>query len=90
MNKMFIIGVLLGLFGCSTAVPITAKFPYAPEELLQPVPKLIPLAEDKRELSDLLSNVNRNYGSYYITREKLLAWQEWYKSQKQIFDDIKK
>lgn len=90
MNKLLIIAILFGLIGCSTPVPVTIKFPDAPEALLQPVPKLKPLDENKRELSDLLSNVNKNYGTYYINREKLIAWQEWYKSQKQIFADVQK
>jgi len=90
MNRLLIIVILFGLIGCSTIVPVTMKFPDAPEALLQPVPKLKPLDENKRELSDLLSNVNKNYGTYYINREKLIAWQEWYKSQKQIFADVQK
>ena len=90
MNKLLIIAILLGLVGCTTPVPVTVKFPDAPEALLQPIPTLKPLAENERDLSDLLENVNDNYGLYYINREKLIAWQEWYKSQKEIFADAQK
>lgn len=89
MNKLLII-VMLGLVGCTTTVPVTVKFPDVPATLMTPALTLKPLADNKRNLSDLLSNVNKNYGTYYIEREKLIAWQEWYTAQKQIFDDIQK
>jgi hypothetical protein len=87
MNK-FVIILLLGLSGCSTAVPVTVKFPEAPDVLLIPAPALKPLAADKHQLSDLLENINENYGTYYEIREKLQAWQYWYKTQKNIYDKI--
>jgi hypothetical protein len=89
MNKLLII-VMFSLIGCTTVVPVTVKFPEVPTTLMIPAPNLKPLADNKRDLSDLLSNVNKNYGTYYIEREKLIAWQEWYIAQKQIFDDIHK
>lgn len=87
MNK-FVITLLLGLSGCTAAVPVTVKFPEAPGELLIPAPSLKPLDSDKRQLSDLLENINENYGTYYEIREKLQAWQYWYKTQKNIYDKI--
>ena len=39
--------------------------------------------------SDLVGTVGENYGTYYELRQKLLAWQEWYKTQKQIFEEVK-
>jgi hypothetical protein len=60
------------------------RWPAVPEELTAPVNDLIPLPPDKKTLTDLLENVNTNYGSYYVLKEKLEAWQEWYKTQKSI------
>ena len=40
--------------------------------------------------SDLLDTVVENYGRYNEIREKLVAWQEWYKQQKRIFEEINK
>lgn len=88
MNKFAIIFILL-LSGCSTAVPVTVKFPDVPPILLEQPPMLTPLETGKRDLSDLLDNVNDNYGTYYEMREKLNSWQYWYKTQKEIFDKIK-
>lgn len=87
MNKIVII--FLFLSGCNHVVPVTAKFPDAPDSLLVPPPKLITLPSDNRSLSDLLDNANKNYGTYYEIREKLLLWQEWFKAQKEIFDNVK-
>ena len=39
--------------------------------------------------SALLSTVVENYGSCHENIEKLKAWQEWYREQKQIFESIK-
>lgn len=52
-------------------------------------PELTPLSESQTDLSDLLENANENYGKYYELRERYLAWQEWYHSQREIFEEIK-
>lgn len=43
----------------------------------------------KVKVPELLTTVTENYGTCYEVREKLKAWQDWYKTQKQIFEDIK-
>lgn len=40
--------------------------------------------------SELLGTVVDNYGACHENTEKLKAWQEWYKAQKKIFEDITK
>jgi hypothetical protein len=40
--------------------------------------------------SDLLDTVVENYGKYNEIREKLITWQEWYKQQKRIFEEVNK
>jgi len=39
--------------------------------------------------SELLDTVVVNYATYYEVVEKLKAWQEWYKTQKQIYESAK-
>jgi hypothetical protein len=39
--------------------------------------------------SELLETVVDNYGSCHENIEKLKAWQEWYRAQKQIFESVK-
>lgn len=38
--------------------------------------------------SELLDTVVVNYGTYYEVAEKLKGWQEWYRSQKAIFENL--
>ena len=38
---------------------------------------------------ELLSTVTENYGTCNEAREKLKAWQDWYKTQKQIYESVK-
>ena len=40
--------------------------------------------------SQLLETVIDNYGSCHENAEKLKAWQEWYRAQKQIFEGVSK
>ena len=39
--------------------------------------------------SEVLEVVVDNYGTCYEIRTKLTAWQEWYKTQKQIYEEVK-
>jgi hypothetical protein len=41
------------------------------------------------KVPELLTKVTENYGSCHENTEKLKAWQDWYKTQKQIFEEVK-
>ena len=74
--------------GCSTTVPVTAKFPDVPERLLVKCPQLEKL-ENEAKLSDIGKTVTNNYTTYYECAVKYDAWIEWYQIQKQIFESVK-
>lgn len=57
--------------------------------LMEAPSKLKPLSEDKKTLADLIQNARENYEQYYLLSEKYIEWQEWYKKQKKIFEEIK-
>jgi hypothetical protein len=57
--------------------------------MMEKAPELKPVPADKKQFSDLLENVNDNYGTYYEIREKYNAWIEWYTIQKRIFEEVK-
>jgi hypothetical protein len=80
--------LVLLLTGCSTTVPVTAKFPEAPKYSLQACPQLQLLKEGSK-LSDVATTVTINYSTYYECAVKTDAWIEWYQIQKQIFEGIK-
>jgi hypothetical protein len=79
---------VLILTGCSTTVPITAKFPDVPERLLVKCPQLEKL-ENEVKLSDISKTVTNNYTTYYECAVKHDAFVEWYKIQKNIFESVK-
>lgn len=79
---------LLLLAGCSTTVPVTAKFPEPPKYALQTCPQLQELKEGAK-LSDVANIVTINYATYYDCAVKNDAWVEWYQIQKHIFESVK-
>ena len=74
--------------GCSTTVPVTAKFPDVPERLLVRCPQLEKL-ENEAKLSDIGKTVTNNYTTYYECAVKHDAFVEWYQVQKRIFESVK-
>ena len=76
------------LVGCSTTVPVTAKFPEIPDRLMQKCPQLEKLGEEAK-LSDISKTVTVNYTTYYECAVKNDAWIEWYNIQKHILEGIK-
>lgn len=88
---IFLIVVMLvfAITGCSTAVPVTAKFPERPGTLVStPCPDLKKLP-DQVVLSDVSRTVAENYTQYYECAVKLDAWIRWYDVQKPIFEGVK-
>ena len=84
---MFVIVILLVfvIAGCSTVVPVTARFPEPPGRLATTrCPDLQKLTESAK-LSDVARTVTINYSTYYECAVKLDAWIEWYSIQKEIF-----
>ena len=80
--------MVVTLVGCSTNVPVTRKFPEAPQTLIEKCPELKQLAKDAK-LSDVARTVVENYTQYQHCSNKSDAWVEWYNSQKKIFEEVK-
>ena len=92
INKSVVVSlaVLVALAGCSTAVPVTARFPEPPGlNSLERCPNLEKL-KDAPVLSDVARTVTVNYGTYYECAVKADAWQQWYQIQKRIFEGVVK
>jgi hypothetical protein len=84
-------GLLLTLLltGCSTTVPVVAKFPEAPPSLKVACPELKKIEGDSVSIVDLHKTVVENYTQYYECAAKVEAWNEWHTQQKKIFDEVK-
>ena len=76
------------LTGCSTVVPVTAKFPDMPERLMVKCPQLEQVSETPT-LSDVTKTVTNNYTTYYECAVKHDGFVEWYNIQKEIFNKVK-
>jgi hypothetical protein len=87
MKYALIISLLLS--GCSTVVPVTAKFPEPPGKLATTRCPDLQKLQDNARLSDVSRTVTINYSTYYECAVKADAWQEWYEIQKRIFEGVK-
>jgi len=87
MKYLTILFVTL-LTGCSTTVPVVAKFPEVPQHLLVKCPQLNKVSDDAK-LSDVSKTITMNYTEYYTCAVKNDAWIEWYQVQKKIFEELK-
>ena len=76
------------LAGCSTTVPVAQKFPEAPSILQQPC-KQLEQASPSATVSEFAKVVVNNYTEYYQCANIVDGWQEWYKNQKKIFEELK-
>jgi len=85
--KYSILILMMLLVGCST-VPVNRKFPDAPKVLFEDCPQLKKVAPEEESLSGLLSTVIENYSTYYQCKSRNDLWQQWYKQQKKVFEEI--
>jgi len=87
MKKILLISILLT--GCSTVVPVKAKFPEAPDMLMTKCPALSQVKEDAK-LSEIATSVSNNYTLYYECAVIARGWQDWYQIQKNIYEKVGK
>jgi hypothetical protein len=86
MKKFLICLFAISLLGCANRVaPVKLKWPDVPQDLIAPPEELTPLDPNQTRLSDIIDNANINYSKYYILKDRYEAWQQWYNSQKQIY-----
>jgi hypothetical protein len=86
--KYAILLMPLLLTGCFKSIPVKMSFPDAPAEMKVACPDLKQVKENG-QMSDVLETVTENYSQYHECRNKVDAWIEWHKQQKQISDSIK-
>ena len=86
--KRLLIMLALMLAGCSTVVPVKHEFPAVPPALEEPCPLLKEADPADKSLEGLLTVMVVNYTSYHQCANKTLEWQEWYRSQKKIYNDV--
>ena len=88
MKNIIAVCAFFALTGCSTVVPVKAKFPDLPERLMVKCPQLEKMSETPT-LSDVAKTVTNNYTTYYECAVRHDAFVEWYQVQKKIYESIK-
>lgn len=89
MKKLSLIVVAFLLTGCLETVPVKRNFPQVPDELKEVCPDLTLVADNETKLSAVLDTIVQNYAKYHECQIKVDLWIDWYKQQKQIFEDVK-
>jgi hypothetical protein len=77
------------LIGCATPVPVSQKFPEAPNALIEKCENLKKVEGDRVAITEMLKVVVANYGMYYECAAKVDGWNEWYIEQKRIYKSVK-
>ena len=90
--RLFILVVFIVLAflitGCSTAVPVTQKFPDAPDMLKEKCPELRTIAGERVTIIEFTRTVSENYTTYHQCAGRTDAWIDWYNQQKKIWEQV--
>lgn len=89
--KIIILVFVALLTGCSIIAPVKRNFPDAVPALQEKCPELsiIENTGNAVSITDMLKTVVKNYGSYYECANKVDGWNEWYSTQRKIFENVK-
>lgn len=85
--KTLVLFISMFLFGCSTTVPVSRKFPEVPAQLTASCPELIQASPDST-ISGLTKVVTENYGQYYQCSDLVKNWNIWYQQQKKLYEEL--
>ena len=89
MKKLALLITVALLTGCATSVPVVAKWPAVPKELLESCPDLKTVDPKNDKLSAIVDTVADNYQEYYGCKDKVDDWAIWYRSQQEIWKTLK-
>jgi hypothetical protein len=84
-----VLGLAILLSACSTAVPVTQKFPDAPDMLMEKCPPLKTIQGEKISIVDFTRTVSENYTTYYQCAAGKEAWIDWYDQQRKTWNKMR-
>jgi len=91
MKFLIVSFLFLFISGCSLfqkKIPLMPEFPHAVKTLTEPCPDLKTIEGNSIAITDLLKEVINNYTLYYQCSLKNEGWNEWYKEQKKIYEEL--
>jgi hypothetical protein len=86
--KLALLLMPLLLAGC-LSTPVQRNFPSVPDDLKIACPALREVDPNTNKLSEVITVVSENYGTYQECKIKIDSWIEWYTTQKSIFESVK-
>lgn len=92
MKKILIPLMVLFLSACASIGPSPAgrmSFPDVPTDLKTACTDLQQVDPNTTKLSDALDVVSANYSQYYMCKDKVDGWINWYNAQQQIYNSVK-
>jgi hypothetical protein len=87
MKTLIAAGLVILLSGCVTT-PVQRTFPDIPPSLRSSCEDLTLIEQGTDKLSEVLVVVTGNYAKYHECQLKVETWQQWYQTQKKIFDTV--
>ena len=91
MKKLLTLSLILFLSACANTMSakITMNWPDAPPDLKTACPDLGQVDTSTTKLSDALNTITSNYSQYYLCKDKVDNWLDWYNTQQKIFNSVK-
>jgi uncharacterized lipoprotein YajG len=90
MKRLLILAVIAMLTACaSNKTVVSMQFPGTPDELKTACPDLATVDPTTQKLSDALEVVTANYNQYYLCKDKVDNWLDWYNTQQKIYNSVK-
>jgi len=87
--RILILSLTLLLTSCATSIPVKPKFPEVQQILKERCENLKKIEGNQVAITEMLKVVIHNYTLYHECSTKVDGWQEWYESQKKIYESIK-
>jgi len=91
MKKLLLVCAILALTGCANTMTakVTMTWPSTPPDLQTACPDLGQVDPNTIKLSDALNTVTSNYTQYYICKDRVDNWIDWYNTQQKIYNSVK-
>jgi hypothetical protein len=91
MKKLLTLLLILLLSACANTMSakITMNWPDTPPDLKTACPDLGQVDTSTTKLSDALNTITSNYSQYYLCKDKVDNWLDWYNTQQKIFNSVK-
>jgi len=91
MKKLLTLSLILFLSACANTMSakITMNWPDTTPDLKTACPDLGQVDTSTTKLSDALNTITSNYSQYYLCKDKVDNWLDWYNTQQKIFNSVK-